>query len=215
MRSLSELKTELADLEYQLEKITIKKSGSSPWAPGVYDQHKSNSYSYNEYTDYALATQLQESINKIKYQIANYAELAQAERENIAFQEKKTKEAEEKKISEDAKKLYEDALLEYHKKSLLGKVNALFKGKKPKKNLSDEEIDATYGAEAEYQMKKQSIDKRIKELEEQRKQQIEWYKTHETKYDHLPIINAMIDKEIAELNEQLEIFDKKRKGTSK
>ena len=81
MQSLDYLKAQLRDAKEELEKITIKKHGSVAWAPGVTDQHKSDSYSYEEYTDVSKAYKLKDRIADLENQIENYAQIAQAERE--------------------------------------------------------------------------------------------------------------------------------------
>lgn len=85
MESLQSLKNRKKQAEYELEKITIKKHGSSHWAPGVQDQHKSNSYSYNEYTDVSKAYRLIDEIKNLENQISTYGQRAQAEREREKF----------------------------------------------------------------------------------------------------------------------------------
>ena len=81
MESLDSLKAQLRDAKEELEKITIKKHGSVPWAPGVMDQHKSESYSYEEYTDVSKAYGLKNRIADLENQIKTYVQRAQAERE--------------------------------------------------------------------------------------------------------------------------------------
>lgn len=81
MESLDYLKAQLRDAKEELEKITIKKHGSVPWAPGVMDQHKSESYSYEEYTDVSKAYRLKDRIADLENKIKTYAQRAQAERE--------------------------------------------------------------------------------------------------------------------------------------
>ena len=81
MESLDSLKAQLRDAKEELEKITIKKHGAVPWAPSVMDQHKSESYSYEEYTDVSKAYRLKDRIADLENQIKSYAQRAQAERE--------------------------------------------------------------------------------------------------------------------------------------
>lgn len=81
MESLNSLKMQLASAKAELEEITIKKSGSTPWRPGVLDQHKSDSYSYEEYTDVSKAYRLKDRIAYLENQIKTYAERATVERE--------------------------------------------------------------------------------------------------------------------------------------
>ncbi len=81
MESLDNLKAQLKDAKEELEKITIKKHGSVPWAPGVMDQNKSESYSYEEYTDVSKAYRLKNRIVDLENQIKTYAQRAQTERE--------------------------------------------------------------------------------------------------------------------------------------
>ena len=81
MESLDNLKAQLRDAKEALEKITIKRYESVPWAPGVLDQHKSESYSYETYTDVSKAYKLKDRITYLENQIKTYAQRAQAERE--------------------------------------------------------------------------------------------------------------------------------------
>ena len=81
MEDLSYLRARLRDAEYELKKITIKKYGSVPWAPGVQDQFKSESYSYDQYTDVSKAYRLKALIEDLKHQIDTYPERARARRE--------------------------------------------------------------------------------------------------------------------------------------
>ncbi len=85
MESLDVLKQRKQELENELKKITVEKHGSTPWAPGVYDQHKSDSYSYKEYTDSSKAYKLKDEIEYIDNQIRTYAERARQERERAEF----------------------------------------------------------------------------------------------------------------------------------
>ena len=87
MESLESLKNKKRQLEYELDKITIKKHGSTHWAPGVYDQHKSESYSYDEYTDSSKAYKLKDEIEYLTHQIETYAKRAREEREAKEFWE--------------------------------------------------------------------------------------------------------------------------------
>ena len=81
MENLDSLKAQLRDAKEELEKITIKKHGSIPWAPGVMDSHKSESYSYDEYIDINKAYKLKDRIADLENRIKTYAQRAQAERE--------------------------------------------------------------------------------------------------------------------------------------
>lgn len=80
MESLYSLEQKLNNAKKELQKITIKKYGDVPWAPGVLDQHKSESYSYDEYTDTRKAYALKEEIRKLQYLIDTYQERVQEER---------------------------------------------------------------------------------------------------------------------------------------
>lgn len=81
MESLESLRSRKAGLEAELERITIKRYGSTPWASGVQDQFKSESYSYNQYTNPERAYQLKNEIERLDGQIRTYAQRARAERE--------------------------------------------------------------------------------------------------------------------------------------
>lgn len=79
MESLESLKARKRDLEEELESITIKKHGSTPWSPGVQDQFDSYSYTHNEYTDVSRAYTLIDEIKDLDRQIKTYAQRVQAE----------------------------------------------------------------------------------------------------------------------------------------
>lgn len=81
MESLESLKQRKKDLEYELEQITIKKSGTAPWTSGVQDQYNSNSYSYNQYTDVSKAYKLIDEIKEIDRQIKNYGQRVKEQQE--------------------------------------------------------------------------------------------------------------------------------------
>lgn len=81
MESLSSLQAELREAERELERITIRKYGDVPWAPGVQDSFHSESYSYDTYTDAGKAARLKSKIANLKSQIDTYPERARAERE--------------------------------------------------------------------------------------------------------------------------------------
>lgn len=107
MESLESLKQRKKDLEYELERITIKKSGTTPWANGIQDQYESNSYSYNEYTDVSKAYKLIDEIKDLDRQIKTYGQRVkeQQEREEAlreaSIQKYEYEIAGEKKITEN------------------------------------------------------------------------------------------------------------------
>lgn len=79
MESLQSLIEKKRQFENELARITIKSYGNTPWAPGVQDSFKSDSYSYEEYTNPTKARQLKKIINDLTYQINNYARLCTEE----------------------------------------------------------------------------------------------------------------------------------------
>lgn len=85
MESLKSLENRKRQLEYELESITLKKHGSTSWSPGVLDQHKSDSYSMDEYTDVSKAYRLKDEINHLNNLIETYAQRAKAERDREEF----------------------------------------------------------------------------------------------------------------------------------
>ena len=72
MESLESLKNQKRNLENELASITLKKSASTPWNIGVQDQYKSESYNFEEYTDYKKAYELKDKIANLDYQINTY-----------------------------------------------------------------------------------------------------------------------------------------------
>lgn len=81
MESLESLKSRQRELEKELEKITINHYSTTPWAPGVQDQFKSESHAYQQYTDIDKARRLKNEIANLENQIRTYASRAQTERE--------------------------------------------------------------------------------------------------------------------------------------
>lgn len=74
MESYESLQERKRQLEKELESITIKQYGSTPWKPGVQDQYKSDSYSYNEYTDTNKAYRLKEQIEQVDRLMKSYGQ---------------------------------------------------------------------------------------------------------------------------------------------
>ena len=211
MRSLNDLRTELSETESKLKQITI-----ISYTKPVYDYERGEvrgeSQELKQYTDKELARQLQSKIEYLRDQINNYAIYEQTERESIALQQRLKKEAEIQKIQSDARKLYEKAQNEYHSKGLIGKVGALFSGKKPKQNMSEQEIQQAYGQEAEFQFHRTTIEAQIQKLEEEKAQAIEWSKTHPSAHSQ-ELINYheyQYNQQIEELRTQLNELDGKR-----
>ena len=81
MRSLPELQREKRYLEGELERITIRGTITTPWAPGVHDQFKVNEYSTVKYTDETKARELKNKISRLEDQIETYAQDARRERQ--------------------------------------------------------------------------------------------------------------------------------------
>lgn len=79
MESLEYLKEKRNSLAKELESITVKRHASTAWRPGVQDQYKSESYSYEEYLDPKRAYELKQSIAYLDNQIRTYAERYQEE----------------------------------------------------------------------------------------------------------------------------------------
>lgn len=207
MRSINDLRAELSETEGKLKQITV-----SSYTKPVYDYERGEvrgeSQELKQYTDNELARQLQARIEYLRNQINNYAIYAQAERENAALHQKMEKEAEIQKIQSGARELYEKAQSEYHSKGLIGKVGALFSGKKPKKNMSDKEIQQTYGEEAEVQFHRANIEAQIQKLEEEKAAILDWDKRNGSKfYDYH---EYQYTQQIEQLRSQLNELDNKR-----
>ena len=74
MESYESLQERKNQLENESKAITIKKHGSTPWRPGVQDQYKSESYSYDEYTDVSKAYKLKEQIAYVDHLMKTYGQ---------------------------------------------------------------------------------------------------------------------------------------------
>lgn len=72
MNEWNRLNSKLMDLENQLESITIRGEYTSPWAPGVTDQYKIDTYSTIQYTNPEKANKLKAEIRRIKDSIERY-----------------------------------------------------------------------------------------------------------------------------------------------
>ena len=203
MRSINSYRDELAQTESELRAITIKKS-----TKGVYDYDRGEvavgNEEYNEYTDVEKAIKLRAKITELRDIINNYSVYAQAEQKGLETQKRLESEATEMYIKSTARDLYEKAQSEYHSKSLIGKVGALFSGKRPKKNLSDQQIQAIYGTEAKQQFVTGETEAKIAELEHEKAQQIEWTKNNlppEKAQQRILYYEDYYDKQISELRE--------------
>lgn len=82
MESLESLTARKRELEKELEKLTVKKYGSSPWVSGIQDQFESNSYSYTEYTDPQKAYKIRDELDRVNVDIYTYADRAKKERDS-------------------------------------------------------------------------------------------------------------------------------------
>ena len=202
MKSINEYRAELAEVEEELRKISVEKS-----TKGVYDYERGDvavvGETYTDYVDLELADKLIKQRDELREKISNYAIYAQAEREAIEMEKKRNEEAEKRNIEAEARELYEKAQMDYHNKGLLGRAKYLFSGKKPKMNLSEQEIQETYGKEAKIQHETNSIELQIAELEKQRQEQIDWYERHPENKQVLDGLLLGIDNQIAELKDQL------------
>lgn len=195
MESLAELQKELRETELELEALSTNKHNTVK-----YDYEKGETYGeeipYVEYTDPQRALSLIKHINYLKEQIKNYDKnVIMQNARNEFFQEIRDG-VKEKEITNTAHKFYEQAQTDYKKKSPLGKLGAIFTGKKPKKLYDSDDIMKEYREEAEQAIKNEYSDNRIAEIKRQQAYIAEKFK------DNPAIIatyNAEFDKEIAEL----------------
>ncbi len=123
----------------------------------------------------------------------------------------------DERVEDVAKELYETALGEYNKKNIFEKASIMFAGKKPRKNLTDKEIMAQYGGEAEYLVSEPQFTAKIQELEQQKEKLINYYAsrddlTEEQRKEYLDQSLRSIDGELARLESLLE---SKRNGIGK
>lgn len=65
--------------------------------------------------------------------------------------------------------MYEQAQNDYKKKSVFGKLGAIFTGKNPKPLYDSDDIMKQYGEAVEQAINNESVDRKIAELEQQRK----------------------------------------------
>ena len=195
MESLNELQKELWAAESELSSISIDKHN-----PVKYDYEKGETYGeevhYNEYTDPVRARSLINHINYLKEQIKNYDKNVNIQNARNEFYQGIREEAKESEITATAHDMYEQAQSDYKKKSVFGKLGAIFTGKKPKSLYDSDDIMKEYRQAAEQAIKNEYSDNRIAEIERQRAYITEKFKD---KPAIIATYNAQFDKEIAEL----------------
>ena len=195
MESLNELQKELWAAESELASISIDKHN-----PVKYDYERGETYGeeshYNEYTDPVRARSLINHINYLKEQIKNYDKNANIQNARNEFYQGIREEAKESEITATAHDMYEQAQSDYKKKSVFGKLGAIFTGKKPKSLYDSDDIMKEYRQAAEQAIKNEYSDNRIAEIERQRAYITEKFKD---KPAIIATYNAQFDKEIAEL----------------
>ena len=195
MESLNELQKELWAAENELSSISIDKHN-----PVKYDYEKGETYGeevhYNEYTDPVRARSLINHINYLKEQIKNYDKNVNIQNARNEFYQGIREEAKESEITATAHDMYEQAQSDYKKKSVFGKLGAIFTGKKPKSLYDSDDIMKEYRQAAEQAIKNEYSDNRIAEIERQRAYITEKFKD---KPAIIATYNAQFDKEIAEL----------------
>ena len=167
MESLNKLLKELWDAKSELASISIDKHN-----PVKYDYERGETYGeevhYNEYTDPERARYLRERIARLEDKIKNYTKYAEAEKARGELYEGIRAEAKEREITATAHDMYEQAQSDYKKKSVFGKLGAIFTGKKPKPLYDSDDIMKQYGDAAEQAINNESVDRKIAELEQQR-----------------------------------------------
>ena len=195
MENLNELQKELRKAESELTSISIDKHN-----PVKYDYERGETYGeeshYNEYTDPVRALSLIKHIKYLKEQIKNYDKNANIQNARNEFYQGIREEAKESEITATAHDMYEQAQSDYKKKSVFGKLGAIFTGKKPKSLYDSDDIMKEYRQAAEQAIKNEYSDNRIAEIERQRAYITEKFKD---KPAIIATYNAQFDKEIAEL----------------
>ena len=195
MESLNELQKELWDAKSELASVSIDNHN-----PVKYDYERGETYGkevhYNEYTDPDRARYLRERIARLEDKIKNYTKYAEAEKARGELYERIRAEAKEIEITATAHDMYEQAQSDYNKKSMFGKLGAIFTGKKPKPLYDSDDIMKEYRQAAEQAIKNEYSDNRIAEIERQRAYITEKFKD---KPAIIATYNAQFDKEIAEL----------------
>ena len=195
MESLNELQKELWAAESELASISIDKHN-----PFKYDYERGETYGeevhYNEYTDPVRARSLINHIKYLKEQIKNYDKNANIQNARNEFYQGIREEAKESEITATAHDMYEQAQSDYKKKSVFGKLGAIFTGKKPKPLYDSDDIMKEYRQAAEQAINNEYSDNRIAEIERQRAYITEKFKD---KPAIIATYNAQFDKEIAEL----------------
>lgn len=195
MESLNELQKELWAAESELASISIDNHN-----PVKYDYERGETYGkevhYNEYTDPDRARYLRERIARLEDKIKNYNKYAEAEKARGELYEGIRAEAKQREITATAHDMYEQAQNDYKKKSVFGKLGAIFTGKKPKPLYDSDDIMKEYRQAAEQAIKNEYSDNRIAEIERQRAYITEKFKD---KPAIIATYNAQFDKEIAEL----------------
>lgn len=110
MENYQELLQRRNQLEAELERISVKKHGSTPWTPGVQDQYRSDSYSYTEFTDKSKGMQLQRELAKVQEAINTYAQRARREREQEELAKQRASEKYSYSVGGEARKTSNPAM---------------------------------------------------------------------------------------------------------
>ena len=195
MENLAELERKLRQAEQELEALSTNKHNTVK-----YDYEKGETYGeenhYVEYTNPQRARSLINHINYLQDQIKNYDKNVNIQNARNEFYQGIREEAKESEITATAHDMYEQAQSDYKKKSVFGKLGAIFTGKKPKSLYDSDDIMKEYRQAAEQAIKNEYSDNRIAEIERQRAYITEKFKD---KPAIIATYNAQFDKEIAEL----------------
>lgn len=147
MRPLNDLKRELANYESELASITRNVQKDTPFALHALDG-KSESYTVTSYTDESRARYLMRQIDSLKRQIDSYSQDAETVRYVQERKESEDREQAKEDIIHNAMVIYEDAVDKYMNRNFWGKAKAMLSGKKPKKDLTQQQLVDKYGSEA-------------------------------------------------------------------
>ena len=146
MKSLNELRRDLANYEKELASITKKVEKDTPFALHALDGH-SEAYTVTSYTDNARANYLKNQIASLKSQINSYSH--DSEEIRLAEKRKELEDYREAKadIIANANALYAEKVDEYMALNFWGKAKAMFNGRKPKK-LNEQQVIQEFGDQA-------------------------------------------------------------------
>lgn len=198
MEPIEKLQSELVAVKRDLSFITKTK-----YVGVKYDYQRGEAYgeevNFNQYSDPDKARSLLRRIQVLEDKIYNYEKYIEAERQIATLSKEKSKLDEEISVSNKAVELYNQALQEYQQKNVFQKIGAVISKKKPKNNLDHNAVMQQYGAEAVSEVFFEGVNAQIADIEEAKRQIIEYGKKNPGIEDFVEYNLRQYDQQIADI----------------